>query len=368
MPEPLREQFRLKASKDDLRFTLNASPAESFAVGRTGRKENPEALQGFHSPNLMFILDEASGIHDVVFEVAMGALSTPGSRVLLTSNPTRLSGYFYDTHHVLRDRYRTHKISCLDSRLVSKEYPEDVAAEYGEESSVYRVRVEGEFPHSEDDVIVPLDMLEAAVYRDVAKIEAYKPVWGLDVARMGACRSALSKRQSNHQLEPTISWRKRDLMYTVGRVVDEWENTPSDLMPAEILVDSVGMGAGVVDRLREQGLPVRGINVGETASSKERFVNLRAELYWKAREWFESKETAIKEDERLIGQLSSVRYTYTSAGKIGLETKEKMMDRGVHSPDESDSFVLTFAGGTQKGPAQRYTRGERKRTPSGWVR
>lgn len=368
MPTALREQFSIRNSDQDMRFYLRDAPNESFAVARTGRKDNPEALQGFHSPNILFILDEASGIDDIVFEVAAGALSTDHAKVLMTSNPTRTSGYFYNSHHKNRDRWYTMGVSCFDSTQVSERYPEDAKAEFGEDSNVYRVRVLGEFPTADDDVVIPLELAEAANQRDVEKTSRILPVWGLDVARYGNCRTALAKRQGNTLLEPVKSWHKRDLMEVAGIVAAEYEDAPSDERPAEILIDSVGLGAGVLDRCREMALPVRGINVGETASGRSRFQNLKAELWWRCRDWFDARDCSIPRDDRLIGQLVTVKYSFTSSGKIKIEGKEDMMKRGLNSPDEADAFVLTFAGGTKRAQDQKYTVQRRKRPVSWMVR
>lgn len=360
MPAPFREQFGFQNSQQSMRFYLQDAPGESFAVGRSGSKNNPEALQGFHSDNMLFILDEASGIDDIVFEVAGGALSTKGSKILMTANPTRTSGYFYNSHHMNRDHWHTMVVSCHNSSRVDSSYPEQIAREYGLDSNVYRVRVLGEFPTADDNVIIPLEMAEAARSRDVVVTERIAPVWGLDVARYGDCKTALAKRQGNTLLE-IKSWAKRDLMEVAGMVVAEYEDTPSHVRPAEILIDAVGLGAGVLDRLREQYLPVRGINVGETASGRDKYSNLKAELWWRAREWFDGKDVSLCDSDTLIGQLCSVQYSFTSSGKLKVEGKEDMQRRGLKSPDEADAFILTFAGGTRRVQEDRYKRAERGR-------
>lgn len=367
MPEALRNEFAIKSSDQDLRVYLVASPEESFASGRTGRKDNPEALQGFHSDNLLFVLDEASGIDDIVFQVAEGALSTPNAKVLMTANPTRTSGYFFESHHKMRHRWHTMRVSCEDSSQVSPAYIQDMADKYGVESNIFRVRVLGDFPASDDDVLMPLDLIESAVSRDIEPITSIMPVWGLDVARFGNCRTALAKRQSNRLLEPVKSWAKRDLMEVAGLVLQEYENTPSNLMPAEILVDAIGLGAGVVDRLKELGLPVRGINVGESPSGKDRYMRLRDELWWLGREWFESRTCQIPEDETLISQLCTLRYAISSSGKIQIERKEQLMERGVQSPDEADAFILTFAGLDRRGVVKDKYMHRPKRSGSAWA-
>lgn len=333
------------------RVHWKAAPEESYSVARTARRENPEAFQGFHAKHLCFVADEASGIDDVVFEVGQGAMSTPGAKTILTGNPTRTSGYFYNTHHKNRARWWTRKVSCFEVieeqkdwppqfRYASPGFPEEVADEYGLESNVYRYRVLGEFALEEDDVVIPLPLIEGAVGRGVEA--SGKRVWGLDVARFGDDRSALAKRRGNHLEEPIKSWRHKDLMQTSGLILNEWENAGIK-QPERILVDSIGMGAGVVDRLKEAGLPVYGVNVGETASAKDKFVRLRDELWWRAREWFDKKDCVIPDDDGLMGELSSVKYDITSAGKILVESKDEMKKRGLKSPDLADSFCLTFA-------------------------
>src|SRR6478609_468698 len=102
-PEALKAMIDVQAE----RIVVVQDPEGAFAVRRTASKDNPEALQGFHAEHLLFLIDEASGIPDIVFEVGMGALSTPGAKVVMAGNPTRTSGFFYDTHHSLRDRWHT---------------------------------------------------------------------------------------------------------------------------------------------------------------------------------------------------------------------------------------------------------------------
>jgi len=126
-------------------------------------------------------------------------------------------------------------------------------------------------------------------------------------------------------------------------VVAQYESALADEEPDEILVDSIGLGAGVVDRLRELGLPARGINVSESASFKAMYVNLRAELWYRALAWFEKRDVAIPNDDRLINELATVRYKFASNGKRQIESKDEIKRRGLKSPDVADSFVLTFA-------------------------
>lgn len=311
--------------------------AGNFAVARTARRENPEALQGFHAKNVLMVVDEASGVDDAVFQAAEGALTTEGARMILTSNPTRPSGYFYDTHHRDRGRWWSLKVSCTDSPYVSNEYVEGLKAKWGEDSNEYRVGVLGEFPLMGAHTIIPLNWVEAAVGRDM--VDNAPVVWGLDVARFGTDRTALAKRQGRILMEKVQAWQGRDLMETTGIIVDQYYSLPIDLRPVEIMVDVIGYGAGVVDRMKEMKLPVRGVNVAERKSVRPDCLCLRDELWFRAREWFQGYDCRIPEDNDLIAELSGIEYKYSSTGKKFVEDKHQL----GWSPDLADAFTLTFA-------------------------
>jgi hypothetical protein len=126
-------------------------------------------------------------------------------------------------------------------------------------------------------------------------------------------------------------------------VVAEFNALAPSEQPREILVDSIGLGAGVVDRLRELGLPARGINVSESPAMGGTYRNLKAELWYKAKAWLEARDCKLAKDDVLISELATVRYTFTSSGKIAIEGKDEIKKRGLPSPDKADAFVLTFA-------------------------
>lgn len=336
LPEAIGGMFEVKADRIELR----ESRTESFVAARTARKEQPEAFQGYHAENMLFVVDEASGVDDIIFQVGEGSMSTAGAKTLLVGNPTRVSGYFYETFHKMRGTWATMKVGCEDSTQVSKQYIEQMAQRYGRDSNVFRIRVLGEFPTTEDDAVIPLFLCESAVDRDVDVVEG-SVVWGLDVARFGDDRTALAKRQANHLLEPIRSWKGLDLMQTCGRVASEYAEAKKK--PSMIFVDAIGMGAGVVDRLKEIGLPVTGINVAECPSVADKYMRSRDELWFKCREWLEGLDVKMPKDDQLIAELTAVKYGYTSSGKIKVEGKAEMKKRGAISPDLADAFNLTFA-------------------------
>lgn len=339
LPDALKVLLEVKAD----RIELVAAPSEAFISARTSRAEQPEALAGVHSDNVMLVVDEASGVPEQVFEAASGSMSGHNAMTILAGNPTRTSGTFYETHTRLSDHWMTLHWSCIDSARVSDEFVEEMKVRYGEDSNAYRIRVLGEFPMGDDDTIIPLHLAEAAKARDVTPSPTTKPVWGLDVARFGSDRTVLCKR-----LGPVVTevetWRGLDLMQTVGRVKAQYDGLlPSD-RPTEILVDSIGLGAGVHDRLRELGLPVRAVNVSETPAFGNTYTNLRTELIFRFRGWLEQRGSRIPNDGELIAELTSIRYSFASNGKMKAEGKDDMRRRGLRSPDKADAVFLTFAG------------------------
>ena len=338
LPQAVQELLEVKQE----RIELKASATEAFISARTSRAEQPEALQGIHSENVMLVADEASGVPEQVFEAAAGSMSGHNAVTILFGNPVRSSGFFFDTHNRLKDEWWTKRVSCTDSKRVSQDFVDDMKSRYGEDSNAFRIRVLGEFPRADDDTIIPMDLLESAKHRDVVAYEDAPIIWGLDVARFGSDSSVLCKRQSNVVVS-LERWRNLDLMQLTGAVVAQYEACGPKEKPQEILVDSIGLGAGVVDRLRELNLPARGINVSESPSMGQTYINLRAELWGKTKAWLEKRDCKLPNDEDLIAELATVRYTFTSNGKMKVESKDDIRRRGLKSPDKADALVLTFA-------------------------
>lgn len=338
LPEWLCARFEVKADRIELR----AAPDEVFISLRTSRAEQPDALQGVHSRHVLLIGDEASGIPDKVFIAARGSMSGENATTLLAGNPVYASGFFYETHHSQSNRWKTYHINAEESHRVSRTFIEEMREDYGEDSNVYRVRVLGEFPTAEDDTVIPIELVEQAQARQVETSPTMQWVWGLDVARFGDDETVLTKRKGG-RTPSQISWQKLDLMQTCGRVKAEYDGTPDKDRPRVIMVDSIGIGAGVVDRLRELGLPVRGINVSETPAVGDKFRNLRAELWFRMKDWLMERACSLPVDNRLKAQLATVRFKYTSSGKLQIESKDEMKKRGKRSPDRADSLALTFA-------------------------
>jgi phage terminase large subunit len=336
---PFHDLLEVKAD----RIEMKRHPESTFISCRTSRAEQPEALAGVHSENVLLLADEASGVPEAVFEAASGSMSGHNATTVLTGNPTRNTGFFYDTHNRLKDDWYTMHVSCVTSPRVSDDFVEDMKRRYGEDSPAYHVRVLGNFPPSEEDTVIPVALIDHAMNNAIKIHEDTRTVWGLDVARQGGDSSVLAKRQGP-VVHPLTVWRNLDLMQLSGAVKAEYDMLAPSKRPSEIIVDSNGFGAGVLDRLRELGLPARGLNVSERAMAKDTYLNLRAELWFKTKAWLEGMDVQLPKDDALWAELAAPRYHFTSSGKIQVESKESMKKRGVRSPDRADAVCLCLGG------------------------
>jgi hypothetical protein len=336
MLEPWKSAIRITSDK----VTIDGLPG--IAVARTGRKENPEALQGFHANELLFLIDEASGVDDTVFEVARGALSTPGARVIMTSNPTRTTGFFYRAFHANRENWDCHTLSCLESPHVAPEYIKEMQQEYGKDSDIYRVRVLGEFPSGGDLQFIRAADVEASMARQIdPRAYQHAPVvLGVDVAWYGGDRNVIVLRQG---LYARVIWTVRECELAVlsGIVAEMWDKHRA----SAVFVDATGVGAGVVSDLRMMGRSPFAVQFGGGANDVK-YKNKRAECWGNMRDWIVADGgflDAGEYAERLKDDLTAPDYCYDLQGRLQLERKEDMKKRGVASPDFADALSLTFA-------------------------
>lgn len=333
---------------------------ENFVTVRTARADSPESLQGVNAKNVLVLVDEAAGVSDSSFESISGSLASGEdvggeSCLVLGGNPNRNTGFFWETHNRLGKHWKTYHVNSENCRLVSQRWIEEKREQWGRESNAYRVHVLGEFPLDDEDTVIPAHLVEGAILRDVVPFGV--PVWGVDVARFGSDLTALCKRVRNAVLEPVRTWHKMDTMEVVGLVKHEWDVTPLPQRPTDIFVDSIGVGGGVADRLRELDLPAVDVNVAELpANPMSNGDRLRDDLWLQTRAWLEGRDTALPQDERLRAELITPRIGYTSSGKIKVESKDKMRARGIASPNAADALCLTFAGGAASAMGKRFDR------------
>lgn len=330
----------------------------AFAVA----SDNPGLIEGAHADSLLYIFDESKMISGALFDAAEGALSGAGQDTsseafaLAMSTPGEPSGRFYDIHRRakgLDDWWVRHvtKDEAIAAGRLSREWCEQRRELWGADSAVYANRVEGEFHSSDEDGVIPLGWVEAANERWRDWDEAGRPeveglrVVGVDVARGGEDKTVMAIRHGDVITELRRTSRE-DTMATTGRVKGIVDATPK----MNAVVDVIGIGAGVVDRLREMKMPVVAFNASEGTSRRDvtnelGFNACRSAGWWNLREMLDPSrrsEVALPPDDLLTGDLTSPHWRVMSGGKIQVESKDDIKKRIGRSTDDGDAVVQAF--------------------------
>ena len=368
---------------------------DRFALGLS--TDEVDQFQGFHSPNMFIVVDEAEGVEEPIYEAIDAVMTAGNAKLLLIGNPTSVTGTFRRAFHEDRRLYHNITISALDSPnvkqqrvvlpgLTTHEWVAERATLWGPDNPMFQARVLGHFTDRANNSLISLTHIEAAITRHstlvaalpsvhsnvsvrpersetvslpaLPRSEASPPhevegpapddadtntptILAVDVARFGTDQSvlllasptAVLRLEAHHGL---------DTMQLAGRVAHAHRHWSPAHPPDRIVVDEIGVGAGVVDRLKELDLPVTGINVGRPARHRKLFANMRAEGYWRLYELFSQHLLAIPNDPELAGQLASLRYDYNSRGQLIIESKDDARARGIPSPDKADAMMLAF--------------------------
>ena len=367
------------------RTRLELSP-KRYAYGFSTNTE--DRFQGFHSGNILVIVDEASGVDEFIFNAIAGVTTSRNSKLLLIGNPHGYAGTFYNAFHKDRKQFETIHISAFDlpafkqqgiteDNIKDFEFPEsdddpnefddndhadhhtiglsapqwalDLFNRQGPQSSVYQTRVLGQFPEEADDTLIPLRDVEDAVKRQSPIPADTPPVMGVDVARFGNDKTVIIIRQG-----PRVIYidelRKSDIVNTTGAVVTAARN----YKVKDIIIDEIGVGAGVLDNLKaDNRFNAQGLNGSNSPSNNEKYLNLRAEVFDGLRQRFADGDIAIPNDPELISQLASLTYKYNARGQLQLESKDQIRSTGRQSPDKADAIALAFTSEIKSKPKQR---------------
>jgi hypothetical protein len=338
MKDGMRNRFVVK---DKLVQRVDC-PSAAYFVGRTADKQ--EAMQGLRGYFTFYILDESSGIEDEIFEAAQSACTGAYTFFMAAGNPLRTDGWFKKTQTDWRGApWQAFKMDYFKCPFSSLKWAKDVLQQYGEKSQYYIARVLGEFPEASSDILIPLAWMEAACSRDL------KPgsprILGIDPAGMGDDTTGFVEREGA-VVTSIEEFDKQDEMQIVGRAFSLYMHRKYD----RIVVDAIGIGAGIASRLLEMGAPVIRVNVAEAVSQYANCSRMRDEIWWRTREQLYNKTVSISNAipkhmvEKLKAQMSTVRYGFKN-GKIKVESKDQMRDRGVQSPNLADAFNLTAVQG-----------------------
>lgn len=341
---------------EHLSLSIKLKYGEAFAAS----SDQPERMEGAHADSLLYVFDESKTIADATFDAAEGAFSGAGADTsneafaFVISTPGEPSGRFYDIHARKPgfERWHTRHIKieeCIKAGRVSEEWLEDMGRQWGEHSPLYLNRCRAEFADLEDAGIIPIDWVERAFdrYREWQDAEGELPEFtalGVDVARGGSDFTTFALRHGNILTEiRRVS--KDDTMALTGRVVNIL-----DTHGGVAVVDVTGLGAGVVDRLREQARSVIAFHAGARSDGRDKtgeiaFINKRAEAWWRMKELLNpdsGEDIMLPPDDTLLGDLVAPHYKMTSNGKIQVEDKVDIRARIHRSTDVGDAVVMAF--------------------------
>lgn len=301
-------------------------------------ENNSDAFAGTHEQSVLIVFDEASNIADIIWEVTENALTTKKNIWVVCGNGTRNVGRFYDCFHDNKGRWLTWNIDSRTSQAANRAYVDSLVEQYGgEDTDQTRTRIRGLFPRTSSHQLISTEAITKARDFEAQGYEYLPIVLGVDIARFGENSSVITKRQGRKVFAPLVL-PKMDLMMTAHHVAEAIKAE----RPMQVFIDGCGIGAGVVDRLRQLNFSIVEVNAANE-SYNPRFLNKRAEMCWEMKEFIEGG-CELPRDGLLERELRSLNYDLTKkTGRILIESKENIyMDHGF-SPDRADSLALTFA-------------------------
>lgn len=339
-------------SQELLTLSLKLRHGEAFAVA----SKNEALIEGAHADRILYLFDESKEIPAAVFDAAEGALSTGDAYALAVSTPGEPVGRFYDIQarkpgyedwdadHITTEQ-------AIAAGRMSAEWADARRRQWGEKSAAYQNRVGGNFASSEVDGVIPLAWVELANERWEAWHEAganYEALdaIGTDVAAGGEDETAHALRVGECIAELRRQGHTIDTMAVAGVVLGMQQ-----AYGGVAIVDGIGVGAGVVHRLREQKARVRSFIASERSEHRDLtgelgFANQRAEAWWNMREILDPANQhaiALPPDDELTGDLTAPHWRVLSGGNILIESKEDIRKRIGRSTNMGDAVVMAFA-------------------------
>lgn len=301
-------------------------------------------FQGTHAPRVAVLFDEATGVPPYIWDAAESLAVGPDDRLFAVGNPTDPSSRFKavcdsGNWHVIELSSEAHpnvvEGKSLIPGAVTREWCEERLKDYGgRETPLYRSRVLGKWPEQGDDTLISLAWVDAAVARWIEPT-GYPRATGTDVARFGSDETVAILIYEGGTVGCPIVRQGQDTMATAGMI--------RSFGCTNNAVDDTGLGGGVTDRLAELGHPITPENFGESARDAARFVNRRSELWWNLREALQAGTMALPEDRRLMADLTNVKYSLDSSGRIKLEPKPDIKKRLGRSPDRGDALAIAWS-------------------------
>ncbi len=341
------ESIRRERSKNRLTFDVgNGGIGEVFVLSAESRLKSGDdvgnSLMGFGAPNL--IEDEAALVSDESDAKAMrmvGGFTAFGEDfVVKIGNP-------FQRNHFLaaQEDPAYHKINIDYDRGIREGRLTQKFIEEMRQKPYFRVLYENKFPENDDldargwSQLLNEDDVEGACDYEGTIAHIGEKRLGHDVARAGSNFTVWAKR-SMPFLEILDKVHMDNLTEMAGRTLMHMKEHE---IPAEnVFIDDIGVGGGAVDPLKYQQKNVRAVNVGQPALESGRFVNIRAEAYWRFREWIKRGGKLCKCHKDDWMQLTKVKYKPDAKGRLRIMSKDEMRSMGVESPDVADAGMLTF--------------------------
>lgn len=326
-------------------FMTESKGRNWMAVPRTcnpkgSAEEQAGTLQGFHADVMMVVLDEASEIPDPVVRPLEAAMTGKLNFQVLVFNPTQSTGFAVESQKSLRHRYIALRWNAEESEIVTRESTERIASKYGKDSNAYRIRVLGLPPLAAPDALIPWDWAMRAVDAEVEPLEDDPVIMSIDPSR-GLSDPACIMVMRGPKILQVLELHSIDTEVLTGwaqAAIFEWE-------PLAVMVDVIGVGGGIADKLRHRmgNVLLVDVNVSETESleDKRQFHKLRDELFWRVRVMFEKGEISIPKQfaDQLIAELTAIKFS-PDDGKVKVESKKQMRTRGMDSPNQADCLMM----------------------------
>lgn len=360
-----REPFSDRDELLDLTLKLKYGAASAVASSK------PEFIEGAHADSLLYVIDEAKIVPDASWDAIEGAFSggrpegLPEAFALAISTPGPPRGRFYEIHRRapgLEDWWTRHVRldEAIAAGRISREWADARKRQWGADSALYANRVLGEFHEGDEDVLIPLSWIEAAIERWRAWVEAGRPAlegrrWlGVDVARAGGDQTIFAHRVGS-SVTHLEGHARQDTMKTTAQLVP-YVRPADDAEPADpkvyAVVDSAGVGGGVVDRLRELDMPVLPYTGAARTTFRDRtgefgFANTRSGAYWHLRELLDpayDSAVMLPDDDEMLSDLNTPTWEITSGvpPKIKVLAKDDVVEILGRSPDKGDAVVMAF--------------------------
>lgn len=348
----------------DMKLEINGESDEYdewFAIGASS--DTPENMEGFHARHVLYIVDEAKSVEKGIFEAIEGAMTgNIEARMIVSSTPPLArEGHFYELCSGRIPGWKIHHIDGETSPNVSKDWVEARKREWGETSPVYLSKVKGIFPDASENTLIPTSWVEQANERWLEgvpdNIQGVVTI-GVDPARYGDDETVIAKSIGPY-VYPLEVHVKQDTMQTAGQVIRAIETHQA----TQVNIDVIGLGAGVYDRAKEvikdRQIPcaIKPVNVAQRAPSllvngeRFRFKRMRDYLFWCMRQKLDPINTLPEDllclpvDQKLLMQLTSIRYKINSNGEIEIESKDDLKKRGYSSPDRAEAVMMSVTRG-----------------------